>query len=102
MAEKKSPRINWTWIIATILVLVFAQNIFLSGRLYNKVTYSEFLKLIDENKITDLVISDDNITGKYRIPPTPSAPNPERFSTIPAKDDKLVERLAQKNIPFQS
>lgn len=105
MAKKKSqpkiPRskINWTWAIATILVLIFTQNMFLSNRLFHKISYSEFLNLVEENKITDLVVSEETITGTYK---TPINTGQEKFSTVPVRDEKLVERLREKNIPFQS
>ncbi|OQW48478.1 MAG: cell division protein FtsH [Proteobacteria bacterium SG_bin7] len=103
MAKKKTEskvlKVKWTWLIATIFVLIFVQNMFVNNRLYTKVTYSEFLNLIEENKVTDLVISDNSITGKYRKSP---ANSPEHFSTVPVKDDKLIERLTKKNILFQS
>lgn len=103
-SESKTPptRVNWTWMIATIAILLLAQNMFLSGRLYNKVTYSEFLTLVEENKITDLVISENTITGKYKTNSNNGNSSSERFSTVPVNDEKLIERLTKKNIPFQS
>ncbi len=84
---------------ATIVVLLLAQNLIMTNRSSNKVSYSEFLSLVEENKITELTITPDTITGKYRSP-TPGAP--EYFSTVPMEDDKLIERLTAKKIPFES
>lgn len=62
-----------------------------------KIPYSEFQKLLDENKVNDLVITDKTIQGKFT---TPRPDKMNAFSTERVETD-LVKDLTNKNITYK-
>lgn len=85
------------FMIAFIVVLNFV--LVGRGEPVENIPYSRFLTLIEENKIADVTISETSIGGRLK---DPAAGSPERFATVPVKDDGLVQRLYDRKIPFKS
>lgn len=82
---------------ALIAILLFNYLIFNRG--VESLPYSEFLKLLDEDKIASVTISEPTITGELK---TTSAEGPSRFSTLIVNNDNIAERLHAKKVPFRS
>ena len=80
------------WLILLIIFIMVISAI--SGNMYKKMTYSELLKNIEENKVESINISDDNKTASVKI----KDDDVEKTVIIPSLDtfmfrisDKLVE-----------
>jgi len=83
-------------VVALVLVLLF--NMFEGGKRDNKVAnvaYSEFLKLVESDKINDVSIVGRTITGHLD--------DGTNFSTYtPPNDPGLVDKLTSKNVVIKS
>ena len=79
-------------IVALVLVLLF--NMFEGGQKAektSKIPYSEFLKLVDNDKINDVSMVGRNIVGHLD--------DGSKFSTYtPPNDPNLIEKLSKHNI----
>ena len=80
------------WLILLIIFIMAISAI--SGNMYKKMTYSELLKNLEEDKVETIQISDDNKTASVKI----KDDNVEKTVTIPSLDTfmegisgKLVE-----------
>src|SRR4051812_13567790 len=58
------------------------------------ISYSDFLKLVDEKKVKEVVIDGSVISGKY-------VADAKDFRTIGAKYEGLIDLMRSKNIDFQ-
>ncbi|HRD76164.1 MAG TPA: ATP-dependent metallopeptidase FtsH/Yme1/Tma family protein, partial [Hyphomicrobiaceae bacterium] len=83
------------WVI--ILVLLAAlYNMFQTqpqGRRAGDVSYSEFLNAVEQDKVAEVTITGNRISGVYRD-------SASRFQTFAPEDPQLVERLRKKDIRF--
>ncbi|MBX7137500.1 MAG: ATP-dependent zinc metalloprotease FtsH [Oligoflexia bacterium] len=80
------------WLVVILLCMALLSVFREAGEVAEDVSYSEFLKQVDDGKIKEVVIEDTTITGKYRNR-TP------QFKTIfPNNDDKLIERLNKHQV----
>ncbi len=104
-------------IIAALLVGMLINTLFLSKGVEN-ITYSEFLKLLENGEVVSAVIGETTINGDLKPLDVPtdkvatpqaenaSAPSPEtatkskarRFTTHAVKDDTLVAKLTAKGV----
>ena len=62
--EKKTHFSIWYFVLAMIILMAF-QTYFLSDQV-GQIPYNEFKKLLKSNKLTDIVIYEDIITGKVK------------------------------------
>ena len=62
--EKKTHFSIWYFVLAMIILMAF-QTYFLTDQI-GQIPYNEFKKLLKTNKLTDIVIYEDIITGKVR------------------------------------
>ena len=83
-------------VVALVLVLLF--NMFEGGKRDNRiatVAYSEFLKLVDSDKVSDVAIVGRTINGHLD--------DGTKFSTYtPPNDPGLIEKLTSKNVVIKS
>lgn len=59
-----------------------------------KVTYSEFLKAVDENNVKSVLIEGRSISGEY-------VKSAENFRTIAPDHDKLIDHLGDKGVEIE-
>lgn len=102
MEIKRQHQINFWYIIAAILgVLLIRDLLFLPTHL-RTIAYSGFHRLVDQDKVSDLVIGLDRISGTYKEPQG-AAKEPQgetqHFVTGRVPQD-LAETLAKKNLTF--
>ena len=64
--EKKTHFSIWYFVLAMIILMAF-QTYFLADQV-GQIPYNEFKKLLKSNKLSDIVIYEDLISGKVRAP----------------------------------
>lgn len=104
---------SWIWILLITLLIL---NHF-AGGLEKRISYDEFLKLVNTNKVTEVLFEDDAIkaqtivptkatTKNLKVPPTSAGQKPatefETITTYNVNDEQLVPLLKEKNIKFQA
>ncbi|HKI81062.1 MAG TPA: ATP-dependent metallopeptidase FtsH/Yme1/Tma family protein, partial [Pseudodesulfovibrio sp.] len=62
--------------------------------------YSDFLEHLDKNQVARAVVTDESISGELTVK-DPKTGRPERFVTVPLKDDALAQRLARHGVQFE-
>ena len=116
MEIKREHQINFLYIIVAFPAVIVIQGLLYQPSHIKTIPYSEFQKLIDQDKVTDLVIGPDQITGSYKKPEgqpntaagqagtaggRASAPpvQPQHFVTQRVPQD-LAKTLAEKGLTF--
>lgn len=116
MEIKREHQINFLYIVAVFVAIMLIQNFLFQPTHIKTIPYSEFQQLIDQGKVTDLVVGPDQITGAYKEPEAkPSAPEtdapaaggqtttaasqPQHFVTQRVPQD-LADTLSKKNLSF--
>ncbi|MFI5387327.1 MAG: ATP-dependent zinc metalloprotease FtsH [Fimbriimonadales bacterium] len=95
MEIKREHHINFWYIIGAFLAVMAIQSLLFQPTRTKTIPYSEFQQLIDQDKVTDLVIGPTRITGSYREPQD----DVQHFATERVPGD-LAGILAKKNIAF--
>ncbi|NTV25691.1 MAG: ATP-dependent zinc metalloprotease FtsH [Chlorobiaceae bacterium] len=118
---ERRPRFSIVYYLAVILLIIGFQLAFFWSGSSREIAYSEFRRLITENKVESVRISPERIyvqlrqealspaEQKYRIPPPPqgihmpgaSSQNQEVFVN-PVRDDSLVQLLESKGVRYQA
>lgn len=95
-------KINFGMMFMVLLGIIIINNYIFSSR-SETVPYSEFLKLLDEDKITNVVITESSVRGEIKNDDPKADPKDIKFfATNLAQDENLVQRLHDKNITFRS
>lgn len=92
--EKQHQWNLWFFLVAFSLLLVF-QNWWSARSAVEPIAYSEFMRLLKEDKLSELRIEQQQISGKLKEPIN----NRQLFSTIRVEPD-LAEALAQTEVSF--
>jgi cell division protease FtsH len=92
--EKQHQWNLWFFLVAFSLLLVF-QNWWSARSAVEPIAYSEFMRLLKEDKLSELRIEQQQISGKLKEPIN----NRQLFSTIRVEPD-LAEALAQSEVSF--
>jgi cell division protease FtsH len=96
MDVKREHKINFLYVIAAFISLILIQN-FLYPQVHMKtIPYSEFQTLIDQGKVTDLVVGATQITGTYKEPVDGTV---QHFSTNRV-EPTLAQELAKTKVQF--
>ncbi|MCE8016150.1 ATP-dependent zinc metalloprotease FtsH [Halomonas sp. MCCC 1A17488] len=92
----KKQRINLAYAVAAVLLWLAFLNWFENWRHVEPIPYSEFVQLLDEGKITDVVVGPERIVGKF------TQPQPDgRTSFITYRvDPPLADMLTQHGIQY--
>jgi cell division protease FtsH len=93
---KREHQINFWYIIAAFVAVVLIQDLLLQPTHVRTIPYSEFLKLVDQGKVGDLVVGPSEITGTYSEPADKNVPH---FATNRV-DPALAQMLAKDNLSF--
>src|SRR5438477_6636835 len=109
MEIKRQHQINFWYIIAAVIAVMLIQNWLYQPTHIKTIPYSEFQQLVDQGKVTDLVVGPDQITGTYKEPQAQTntsssqttAPEnqPQHFVTQRVPQD-LADALAKKDLSF--
>lgn len=115
MKIKREHQINFLYVIAAFVAILLIQNFLFQPTHIKTVPYSEFQQLIDQGKVTDLVVGPNQITGTYKEPEAKPAPSgsdataggsetaalgqPQHFVTQRVPQD-LADTLSKKNLSF--
>ena len=68
------------WLIALVLVVVMAQMVMLPAKTENKeISYSDFLGLVRDGKISQLMVSEYNAYGLYKDSSVPASSFPAKY-----------------------
>ncbi|MDO9623802.1 MAG: ATP-dependent zinc metalloprotease FtsH [Pseudomonas sp.] len=92
--EKQHQWNLWFFLVAFSLLLVF-QNWWGARSVVEPLPYSDFMRLLKEEKLSDLRIEQEQITGKLKEPIN----NRSQFVTVRVEPD-LAEALAQSQVTF--
>jgi len=82
------------WLIILSLIIVLYTLLGKKTELATKISYSEFLDMVDAKDISEVVIQDQNLSV--------STVNGRRFKVFAPKDSNLIMILKQKRVPIQA
>jgi cell division protease FtsH len=94
-AMEKHIRFNVGYVIFAILAMLMLQQWWHEAQQVEVVPYSEFEKLLAENRISEVVISDQHITGKLK---DPQGKKTVAVANIVAPD--LAERMSKYGVKY--
>jgi cell division protease FtsH len=92
---KKNHQWNLSYFAIAFVVLTLVQFLFIDRRVVQSIPYSQFLQLLNEQKISDLRVEKDQISGKLQEP----IDGHNLFSTVRV-DPALATDLAQSGVGF--
>ena len=95
MEVKREHKINIVYVVAAFLALMLIQDYLHSPAHLKTIPYSEFQTLVQQGKVTDVVVGTSQITGTYKQP----ADGSEHFSTNRV-DPALAQELAKTKVQF--
>ena len=94
----KFSKINWLVVILNLALLYFLNYFFVTSKLIKTITYSEFLHKVEDGSLKSVIISEQKVYGEFK---TVKENEPSQFVSVSPKDDNLIDRLYQKEIPFK-
>lgn len=89
--EKNLFGSTWIWVF---IIFLIAFNFF-SNSIQERKSYDEFLQLINQGKITEVVFNDDQMIGTMKG-------NPKKIVTYKVNDNTLIPLLKSKAIRFEA
>lgn len=92
---KKNHQWNLSYFAIAFVVFILAQFLFIDRRGVQSIPYSQFLQLLNEQKVSDLRVEKDQISGKLQAP----IDGHNLFSTVRV-DPALATDLAQSGVGF--
>jgi cell division protease FtsH len=96
MEIKREHHINFWYAIAAFLGVLGIQSLLFQPTHVKAIPYSEFQQLVDQEKVTDLVIGATQITGTFKEPEDKNIP---QFTTNRVEPG-LAETLAKAKLTF--
>jgi cell division protease FtsH len=101
------------WYFVAALALIIALHTYATQEQVGQISYAQFKQLVDANKVTDVVVGPDDISGKLTSLDVTGILTAEQitqfkqrggstfsFHTVRVEDPKLVEELEAHKIPF--
>jgi cell division protease FtsH len=95
MIMKKNHQWNLSYFVVAFIALTAVQFLFTEHRVVQSIPYSQFLQLLNEQKVSDLQVEKDQISGKLQEP----IDGHNLFSTVRV-DPTLAANLAQSGVGF--
>jgi len=92
---KKNHQWNLSYFLTAFVVFTVAQFLWTEHRVVQSIPYSQFLQLLNEQKVSDLLVEKDQISGKLQVP----IDGHNLFSTVRV-DPALAANLAQSGASF--
>jgi cell division protease FtsH len=91
---KKAHFTIWYFLIAFLIILLI-QNYFVSKKVEDVISYSEFKSAVKEGKVKEITITDENISGLRQV-----NGDARRFTTVRVVDPDLVKELEAQQVKF--
>ncbi len=91
---KKTHFTIWYFVIA-FLIILFIQNYFVMKKTEDVISYSEFKEALRANKIKDITITPETISGERE-----TEKGPRKFQTVRVEDSDLVKELETSKIKY--
>jgi cell division protease FtsH len=91
---KKTHFTIWYFVIAFLIILLI-QNYFVMKKTEDVISYSEFKEALRANKIKDITITQETISGERE-----TEKGPRKFQTVRVEDSDLVKELEASKIRY--
>ena len=91
---KKAHFTIWYFLIAFLIILLI-QNYFVSKKVEDVISYSEFKTAVKEGKVKEITITDENITGLRQVDN-----DFRRFTAVRVVDPDLVKELESQQVKY--
>lgn len=88
------------WYLVVVLLALFVAQAFLGGQRNLMVPYSQFKRMLAEDRLTRVVITTEKIYGDAQIDSAGTS-YVRAFEANRVEDPDLVKQLEEKNIPFE-
>lgn len=85
------------WLVIFVAIIALYQFINTPRTTYKDMSYSEFLTLVDDNKVNNIEFNEKNIKGELN---DSTQNNQKDFKTVGPATDELIQRLESNNIKF--
>ena len=92
---QRQTQFNIGYVVFAVVAIMLLQQLWQQAQTVEVVPYSEFEKLLAEGKISEVVISDQRITGKFK---SPEGAKSVAVANLVAPD--LSERLSKFNVKY--
>jgi len=96
--ERRTQLSIWYFVGAFLLLL--ALNVLFSKSQVEAIHYSEFRHVLEQDRIAEVTISSEHITGT--IKPSTAGGTPRRFTAVRIDDPQLVELLREHHAEFSA
>jgi len=94
---EKHHKFSIWYVLLGVWVVLIIHNYMAAAFSVRSIPYSEFLKMVKENRVTEVAITENQIQGKLS---TDGAPEGELFKTVRV-DPQISELLEQYNVTFK-
>ncbi|MFO7740444.1 MAG: ATP-dependent zinc metalloprotease FtsH [Desulfatiglandaceae bacterium] len=94
---EKHHKFSIWYVLLGVWVVLIIHNYMAAAFSVRSIPYSEFLKMVKENRVTEVAITENQIQGKLRAD---GAPEGELFKTVRV-DPGISELLEQYNVTFK-
>ncbi len=95
---EKQHKVTLWYVIIGIWMVLILHNLLASALAIKTIPYSEFLTLVDQGKVTEIAISEDQIQGRMQTGDTEDG-GAELFKTVRV-DRQITDLLADKGVKF--
>ena len=85
------------WLVIFVAIIALYQFINTPRSTFKDISYSEFLTLVDDNKVNNIEFSENNIKGQLT---DATDKNQKDFKTVGPATDELIQRLETNQIKF--
>ncbi len=92
---EKNRQLNYAYLIAAALLVLAFQYVITELRTVERIPYSQFLTLVDEGKVTDVVVRESTVTGTLKEP----IDGRTKFVTKKV-EPRLADELQKKGVEF--
>jgi cell division protease FtsH len=93
---QKTTRFNLLYALIAVSGVLLVHDLWVGFRSIEPLPYSEFQQLVKENKLKEIVITANEITGEFK---SPTAPH-KRFFVTTRVDNALAEELGKYHVKF--
>ena len=97
--KKKAIRFSIWYLLLALWVLFLINILFIAPQKTEEISYSQFKDLLAEDRVTEVTIEKEKITGKALMAGE-TGEEEKAFATIRVEDPELVAELRQKGVLF--
>lgn len=94
-SQPQDSKRQWGIFVLSALMIYLFNVYFFSSTVIKTIPYSEFLQKVETGTIKAVVISEDRIFGEFS---DSKEKKPTQFLTVAPRDDRLVDKLQNKNV----